>query len=92
MLRPGGTVNFFGGPPSGTRVELDTNRLHYSEITCKSSFHHTPDHVRRALELVGAGKVTAREFVQREMALESLPEVLRELAAKNGFLKTAIAP
>ena len=92
MLRPGGTVNFFGGPPSGTRVELDTNRLHYSEITCKASFHHTPDFIRQALELVGIGKISAKEFVQREMPLESLPEVLRELAAKNGHLKTAIVP
>ncbi len=92
MLRPGGTVNFFGGPPSGTRVELDTNRLHYSELTCKASFHHTPAHVRRALELIGAGKVSARDFVQREVPLEELPEVLRELAARNSHLKTAIVP
>ena len=92
MVRAGGTVNFFGGPPSGTRVELDTNRLHYSEITCKASFHHTPEHIRRALYLVGAGKVTAKEFVNRESPLESLPDILRELAAKNGHLKTAIIP
>ncbi len=28
MVRNGGTVNFFGGPASGTKVSLDTNRLH----------------------------------------------------------------
>ena len=28
MVRKGGVVNFFGGPPSGTKRELDTNRLH----------------------------------------------------------------
>ncbi|MBA3914719.1 MAG: zinc-binding dehydrogenase, partial [Acidobacteriales bacterium] len=31
MVRKGGTVNFFGGCASGTKVQLDTNRLHYSE-------------------------------------------------------------
>ena len=92
LVRPGGTVNFFGGPPSGARVGLDTHRLHYSEITCKASFHHTPDHVRRALDLVVAGKISAREFVQREMPLDELPGVLRELAQKNAGLKTAILP
>ncbi len=92
LVRPGGTVNFFGGPPSGTRVELDTHRLHYSEIACKASFHHTPEYVRRALELVAAGKISAREFVQREMPLEELPGVLLELALKNASLKTAILP
>lgn len=92
LLRPGGTVNFFGGPPSGTHVELETNRLHYSEITCKASFHHTPAHVKQALELIGEGKISAREFVQRERTLEELPAVLRELAQQNGHLKTAIVP
>ena len=31
MVRKGGTVNFFGGCAKGTKVELETNRLHYSE-------------------------------------------------------------
>ncbi|MGB6804668.1 MAG: zinc-binding dehydrogenase, partial [Candidatus Sulfotelmatobacter sp.] len=48
MVRKGGTVNFFGGCASGSKVQLDTNRLHYSEITLKATFHHTPETVRRA--------------------------------------------
>src|SRR5258707_4681793 len=40
LLRRGGVVNFFGGCASGTAVNLDTHLLHYSEITCKASFHH----------------------------------------------------
>src|ERR1700686_63523 len=51
MLRRGGVVNFFGGCASGTEVRLDTHLLHYSEITCKASFHHTPALIRRALEV-----------------------------------------
>ena len=42
MVRRGGTVNFFGGCPNDSKVNLDTALLHYSEITCKASFHHTP--------------------------------------------------
>src|SRR5262249_50811766 len=57
MVRRGGTVNFFGGCASGTKVELDTNRLHYSEITLKATFHHTPDTVRRAFKLIGEKKI-----------------------------------
>src|SRR5438552_16971168 len=37
MVRKGGTVNFLGGCASGTKVQLDTNGLHYSEITRKPS-------------------------------------------------------
>ncbi len=92
MLRRGGTVNFFGGPPAGTQVSLDTNLLHYSELTCKASFHHTPLHIRRAFEIICAGHVTASRFVTREAPLSALPAVLAELAAQNGALKTAILP
>ena len=52
MVRKGGTVNFFGGCASGTKVQLDTNRLHYSEITLKATFHHTPETVRKAFALI----------------------------------------
>ena len=92
MLRRGGTVNFFGGPPSGTVVELDTNLLHYSELTCKASFHHTPDHIRRAFEIICQGHVSARDFVNRDARLSDVPAVLAQLALQNGALKTAILP
>jgi L-iditol 2-dehydrogenase len=92
FLRKGGTVNFFGGCPSDDRVALGTSLLHYSEITCKASFHHTPAHVRRALEVISAGDVTARDFVKGEEPLANLLEVMRYLMSHNGHLKTAIIP
>lgn len=92
MLRRGGTVNFFGGCPNDARVTLETQLLHYSEITCKASFHHTPAHIARALELVSDGVVTAKDFVNREEPLTNLLEVMRHLMSHNGHLKTAIIP
>jgi L-iditol 2-dehydrogenase len=92
MARRGGTVNFFGGCPNDSRVHLDTALLHYSEITCKASFHHTPAYIRKALELVCAGHITASFFVNREEPLANLLEVMRHLMSHNGHLKTAIVP
>jgi L-iditol 2-dehydrogenase len=92
MVRKGGTVNFFGGCPADTRVQLDTSLLHYSEITCKASFHHTPYHIRKALELVSRGDVDARHFINREEPLTNLLEVMRHLMSHNGHMKTAILP
>lgn len=93
LVRKGGTINFFGGCPSGTRVGLDTGLLHYSEITCKASFHHTPDHIRRSLNLIADGSVTARHLVNHEEPLSQLPQVLADLAHhRNGHIKTAIIP
>jgi L-iditol 2-dehydrogenase len=92
MVRRGGTVNFFGGCPSNTSVALDTSLLHYSEITCKASFHHTPRHVKQALDSVSRGEITASDFVNRVEPLENLLEVMRHLMSHNGHLKTAIIP
>jgi L-iditol 2-dehydrogenase len=92
MVRRGGTVNFFGGCPSDTRITLDTSLLHYSEITCKASFHHTPAHIRQALQVIANGDVTARDFVKGQEPLQNLLEVMRYLSSHNGHLKTAIIP
>jgi L-iditol 2-dehydrogenase len=92
MVRKGGTVNFFGGCPSDSHVSLDTSLIHYSEITCKASFHHTPALIRKALRLVERGVITAQDFVNREEPLTNLLEVMRHLMSHNGHLKTAIIP
>ena len=92
MVRRGGTVNFFGGCPNESRVSLDTSLLHYSEITCKASFHHTPSYIRKALDIICNGDIRARDFVNREEPLTNLLEVMRHLMSHNGHLKTAIFP
>ncbi len=93
LVRRGGTINFFGGCPTGTKVALDTALLHYSEITCKATFHHTPDHIRRSLDLIAEGKVNASHVVNHEEPLSQLPQILSDLAHhKNGQIKTAIIP
>ncbi|HTS75325.1 MAG TPA: alcohol dehydrogenase catalytic domain-containing protein [Bryobacteraceae bacterium] len=92
LLRRGGVVNFFGGCPSGTEIKLDTNLLHYSELTCKASFHHTPDLVRKALDVVSRGYITAKDMVNRVEPLANLLEVMQHLMSHNGHLKTAIIP
>jgi L-iditol 2-dehydrogenase len=93
LVRKGGLINFFGGCPTGTKVGLDTGLLHYSEITCKASFHHTPFHIRRSLQLLSDGYINATHLVNREQPLSELPQVLHELAhSPGGQIKTAIIP
>jgi L-iditol 2-dehydrogenase len=92
LLRRGGTVNFFGGCPNDSRISLDTSLLHYSEITCKASFHHTPAHIQKALDFVSRGVITARDFVNNVEPLANLLEVMRHLMSHNGHMKTAIIP
>jgi L-iditol 2-dehydrogenase len=93
LVRKGGIVNFFGGCPAATTVPLDTALLHYSEITCKASFHHTPKHIRRCLELIADGTVPAHDLITHQEPLSALGRVLHDLAHhRNGNVKTAIIP
>jgi L-iditol 2-dehydrogenase len=90
MVRRGGTVNFFGGCPSGGCVEFDPGLLHYSEITVRSTFHHTPDSVREALETIARGDVRAADFVTGEIPLRELPHFFERMKYRNGELKMAV--
>jgi len=97
MVRKGGTVNFFGGPPSGTRVALDTNRLHYGDITLKASFHHTPAACRTAFELVTSGRFKAVETITGRATLSQVPELFKKMLTRSRHLpkleiKTAVFP
>jgi len=92
MARKGGTVNLFGGCPRGTHVEFDPAALHYSEITIKSTFHHTPQFMREALNTIARGEVRASDFITGEVPLAELPAVFEHMKHRNGQLKTAIIP
>jgi L-iditol 2-dehydrogenase len=90
LVRKGGTVNFFGGCPTGTTVSLDTALIHYSNLTLLASFHHTPRTIRRALELIESGLIRADDFVGGECPLTQLPELFQAMTAGNRVVKTLV--
>jgi L-iditol 2-dehydrogenase len=95
MVRKGGVVNFFGGPAIGTKVQLDTNRLHYGNITLKASFHHTPATCRTAFELITSGRFKCAEAITDRVGLEAVPEIFHAMLTRRGGsreIKTAIFP
>jgi len=96
MVRKGGVVNFFGGPPKGTVVGLDTNRLHYGDITLKATFHLTPATARTAFALITGGRFKAAEFITRTATLSEVPDVFARMMTRSADkvrdIKTAILP
>jgi L-iditol 2-dehydrogenase len=90
LVRKGGTVNFFGGCPTGTTVSLDTSLIHYSNLRLLASFHHTPKTIRRALELLETGVVRATNFIDGECGLSQLPALFQSMAKGNRAVKTMV--
>jgi L-iditol 2-dehydrogenase len=92
LVRRGGLVNLFGGPPAGTKVTLETNRLHYDQITIKSSFHHKPSSIQTALNLIAKKIVPADLFITDQRKLKDLPNLFREMVETKRVVKTCILP
>jgi L-iditol 2-dehydrogenase len=91
-VRKGGVVNLFGGCPADSRIGIDSQRLHYQELTIKSTFHHTPESVRKAFRLIADGHLDPNAFITSDAPLDELPQVLGRLARGGDGLKTAILP
>ncbi len=91
MVRPGGLINFFGGCPSGTQVALETRPLHYSELTIKGVFHHTPTYFAQALDIIIGHQIDVEALITQRVALSSLLIVLDRLCHKQG-IKYALLP
>ncbi|MBR5304277.1 MAG: alcohol dehydrogenase catalytic domain-containing protein [Candidatus Gastranaerophilales bacterium] len=70
LVRKGGYVHFFGGCASGSSVNLDTRRLHYDEVKIISSFHHTPEYFRKALDLISNGEIEVDKLITKRMDMK----------------------
>lgn len=77
LARTGGEVVFHGGCPAGTLIDLPTGAIHYSELTLRGSYHHTPDAIREAISLLERGVPAIEELLHSPIALAAVPETLR---------------
>ncbi len=89
--RRGGEVLFFGGCEKGTRVSLDTERIHYDELDLKGGFHYTTDAVRRAWELICDGTLDVEALVTDRVVLDELPAAFARLLRREA-VKVAVVP
>jgi L-iditol 2-dehydrogenase len=92
MVRPGGLVNFFGGCASGTQVSLETRPIHYSELTLKGVFHHTPAYFAQALDIISGHHIDVEALITERVPLSSLLTVLERLCSKQGIKYALIPP
>jgi L-iditol 2-dehydrogenase len=91
VVRPGGLVSFFGGCPGGTQVSLETRPLHYSELTLKGVFHHTPVYFEQAVDIINGQHIDVEALITERVPLSSLLNIFDRLFQKQG-VKYAIIP
>ncbi len=85
-------INFFGGLPQGAeKVTLDSNLIHYKELTVTGSHGCCTWHCRKALELQGSGAVDLRPLITNVFELAKADEAMAAALAGVG-LKTVVHP
>ena len=90
LVRPGGTVLYFGGRESGAELRVDAHRLHYEELTLRGAFHHAPRHVRAALAFLASGAYPWERLITHRVRLEDVPALLAD--PPRDYLKAAVIP
>ena len=90
LVRPGGTVVYFGGRETGTELRVDTYRLHYEELTLRGAFHHAPRHVRAALAFLASGAYPWQRLITHHVRLEDVAALLADPPVD--YLKAAVVP
>ncbi|HIK55231.1 MAG TPA: alcohol dehydrogenase catalytic domain-containing protein [Synechococcales cyanobacterium M55_K2018_004] len=89
--RPGATVNLFGGCPRETTITVNTEQLHYSELTLKGVFHNTPLYVRQALALLASRALPFEHLISDERPLKQLEQAFCDMRDRK-VIKVAMKP
>jgi len=89
IVKKGGLVNLFGGPPRGSRARIDAYSVHYGQKSIISIFHHTPHHVAAALGLLIQGVIRGEELITHRIPLNELPQAF-EWMSRGEALKVAV--
>lgn len=92
VAAPAARINFFGGlPRDASKVELDTNLIHYKELVVTGTTANTTEDCRRALELVVDGSVDTAALISARYRLQEVDGAL-SAAASGKELKVIVEP
>jgi L-iditol 2-dehydrogenase len=89
--RPGSTINLFGGCPKDTTITVNTEQLHYSELTLKGVFHNTPQYVRAALDLLVSNTIPFHLLITDRRPLTDLAQTFEDMKNRQ-VIKVAMLP
>jgi L-iditol 2-dehydrogenase len=87
-----GRISLFGGlPKDAPTITLDSNLVHYSELTLVGANGSSPAHNARALELIASGAVPVADLITHRLPLDGVLEAL-DVVARGEAIKVTIEP
>jgi L-iditol 2-dehydrogenase len=86
-----GRVSLFGGLPGEARGVLDSNAIHYKELSVFGAHASTPAQNRLALEWIGMGRLEVKKYIGGIYALSHIEEAFEDLRQER-ILKAIVRP
>jgi L-iditol 2-dehydrogenase len=92
MLARRGRLSLFGGlPKDAATISVDANLVHYRELTLVGVNGSTPEHNKRALELIASGDVPVADLITHRLPLDDVLDAI-EIVARGDAIKVTIEP
>jgi L-iditol 2-dehydrogenase len=92
MINKRGLINFFGGlPKNSSNLTIDSNFLHYSEVILTGSHGSTPEHHRKATEMLNNKDIDLEFLIGKEYSLDDIKVAFRDVE-DGKCIKAVICP
>jgi L-iditol 2-dehydrogenase len=92
MAARSGRISFFGGlPKDKPTITLDSNLVHYRELTIVGANGSSPAHNKKALELIASGQVPVADLITHRLRLSELHDAIK-LVSSGSAIKVTIQP
>jgi L-iditol 2-dehydrogenase len=87
-----GRLSFFGGlPKDNPIIALDSNLVHYRELTIVGANGSSPSDNATALQLIASGAVPVADLITHRLPLERTLEAF-DIVARGEAIKVTIEP
>jgi len=92
MVAPQGRISFFGGlPKDNPTITLDSNAVHYRELTIVGANGSSPQHNKEALALIADGSVPVKDLITHRLRLDQVLDGIG-IVARGEAIKVTIEP
>jgi len=78
-------VNLFGGLAAGTSITIESNWIHYKEMSVMGSHGSTPRQHKMALDLIASGKISMQDFISHRFDLEDIKSAFSVAENREGM-------
>jgi L-iditol 2-dehydrogenase len=92
MLARQGRLSLFGGlPKDKPDITVDSNLVHYRELTIVGVNGSSPAQNKRALELIASGAVRVLDLITHRLPLDRVLDAI-DIVARGEAIKVTIEP